>query len=292
MENQIHTHHEDATPDIAVTIPRVTPEIVTPDTGISAPQANHFEGLRKYLAGALAAAAIISESNPAHGDEPKKDPQVQQDKIVKVARIGGNPSETGDSIVKPVPQKNEKPHESHLKHHTIKVGAIGSIDEHPSFGTEVSWSYMPNLDENSKLHLTITPIDFFAAQHHLEYEGKGEVPGGIKTEPKYFVGSMAGFVYNITPHVELEFEIGGGMAAIPYYKRFENNAFQNFSYQLAPVLKADLQMDFVVNPHFRTYLAYSPEYVPMPIPHAIKDDKIETAPHLSHVVAVGIGTEF
>jgi hypothetical protein len=39
-------------------------------------------------------------------------------------------------------------------------------------------------------------------------------------------------------------------------------------------------------------VAYSPEFVPTPIPHAMKGDEVEKKIHLSHIVAIGVGTEF
>lgn len=277
MENQ---HHD---PQTEIMIQGPNPDL----QGHQPTEKNIFKSMRNVTS-ALATAAILATATQAHAEDPKKDTHASAPKI---ARLGGKPSEDA-GVVKAEASKPAPSEDSHLKHHTLKMGAIGSIAKHPSFGTEFSWSYMPNLDESKPLHFTVTPIDFFVAQHHLEYEGKSEGTGGIVTAPKYFLGSMAGVTYMFNKHLEFEVEVGGGATAIPYYRKMTNNEPKDLKYQLAPVIKADVQMDFVVNPHFRTYIAYSPEFVPTPIPHAMKDDEVEKKIHLSHIVAIGLGTEF
>jgi hypothetical protein len=252
--------------------------------------AGDLQNVRRYLSGALTAAAILSATGSAHAEDHKSPPT--HEKAPQVARVVRSHAEPEDIVI--ADHKNaEKPHESHLKHNTIKLGAIGSLDKHPAFGSEVTWSYMPNLDESKKLHFTVTPIDFFVAQHHLHYEGKGEGEGGVKTAPKYFLGAMAGLTYMFNKHLELEVEVGGGATAIPYYQNFEGGKFEGLKYQLAPVVKSDIQLDFIVNPHFRTYIAYSPEYVLTPIPHTmLENNEIEKKTHFSNIFSIGVGTEF
>ena len=270
--------------------PIVTNQLQTPPPTEAAAQ-GEFQNLKRYLTGALAAAAILSTDGTANAEDHKSTPALE--KAPQIARVERSQVEPGDTVDKAGHEDPKKPHESHLKHNTLKLGAIGSLDKHPSFGSEVTWSYMPNLDESRKLHFTVTPIDFFVAQHHLHYEGKGEGEGGVKTAPKYFLGAMAGLTYMFNKHLELEVEVGGGATAIPYYKNFDGNKFEGLSYQFAPVIKSDIQLDFVVNPHFRAYIAYSPEFVATKIPHAMAaNNEVEKAVHFSNIFAAGIGTEF
>jgi hypothetical protein len=277
MENQHHDEQNETR------IQGQNPESQAPQS----PEKSIFNSMRG-LTGALAAAAILGTATQAHAEDKKNETHTTAPKI---ARLGGKPSDDA-GVMKIDATKPAHDDDNHMKHHTLKLGAIGSISKHPAFGTEFSWSYMPNLDASKPFHFTVTPIDFFAAQHHLEYEGKTEGTGGIVTAPKYFLGSMAGVTYMFNKHLELEVEVGGGAMAVPYFGKMTNNEPKDLKYQLAPVVKADIQMDFVLNPHFRTYVAYSPEFVPTPIPHAMKGDEVEKKIHLSHIVAIGVGTEF
>lgn len=245
---------------------------------------NYFQHVRSYLTGALAAASILTAAPGALADDAKQD---TKNVGPRVARIGSRPPLTDSGVKKE--SDGSKPHESHLKHNTLKLGSIMAVGPHPTFGTEVTWSYMPNIDETKKLHFTITPVDFFVAQHHTEYKIGHEE--GVKTSPKYFIGSLVGMTYIFNKHLELEVEAGGGMAAIPSYSLI-NKELSGMKYEFAPVIKADLQLDIVFNDHFRTYIAYSPELIPKPITHAVTEEGVERKPHLAHIIAVGVGTEF
>jgi hypothetical protein len=181
-----------------------------------------------------------------------------------------------------------EPHEQKHDHHVIKTGVVVGVGQHPVGGVETSYQWLPSVDESKKFHLVITPINFAAAQHQLEFDfGRSD----RITSMQYFTGSMAGLTYSLNKYVEFEAEAGGGVLFIPSY-RPENDQLQRDGFEIVPAVKMDMQIDILLSKTFRTYLGYSPELTLIPVPHAITEHGAEKKYHLAHYAGFGLGADF
>jgi hypothetical protein len=242
---------------------------------------------RKGLLTALTALSIFSGAPDAFADESGK-PTAKN--APKIAKIEGSV----DHQDKDHPAPNHAEHHDldlELRHHVVKAGSILAIGKQPTSGFEATYSWMPSVNPDDKLHFILTPIDLMVTQHHLEIENHGHHES--ITRPKFFIGGLAGLAYIFNQYLELESSLGGGAAFIPY-AGLNNGEAMGHHYQLTPVLKMDTQLNVIFDHthHFGAYVGYAPEIALTPVPHAITPEGVQRKTHMEHILALGLRKDF